>query len=81
MKELLNYLIKVCEITLNETKSEELAYEQMQLVVNEFNTKGVYPTKWLVKIQKMFNEIIDCFDLVIECDKHISHPMNMKGCE
>lgn len=81
MKELLNLLIKVCEVTLNETHSEELAVEQMQIVVNDLNTKGLYPTKYLVKIQSMFDEIIDCFDLVIECDRHVSHPYNMKGAE
>lgn len=74
MKELLNYLIKVCEIALNETHSEEIAIELMQERINKLNTNGTYPTKYLVKAQSMFDEIIDCFDLVIECDRHISHP-------
>lgn len=66
MKELLERLFRACEIALNETHSEEIAIELMQEKINKFNTKGTYPTKWLVKAQSMFDEIIDCFDLVIE---------------
>ena len=66
MKELLNYLLKVCERALNKTHSEEIAIELMQEEINKFNTKGTYPTKQLVKAQSALYDIVDCFDLVIE---------------
>lgn len=65
MKELLNYLIKVCEIALNETHDIHAAMNEMQNVINHYFTCGIYTTKQLYKAQSMLVDIIKCFDVYV----------------
>lgn len=65
LKELVNYLFVVCQSTLNEFQDEDLAIKAMQDVINKYLTSGIYPTKVLVKAQKMLSDIVDCFDCVL----------------
>jgi hypothetical protein len=65
LKELVNYLFVVCQSALNEFQDEDMAIEAMQDVINKYLTSGLYPTKVLVKAQKMLSDIVDCFDCVL----------------
>ena len=61
MKELINYLFKVCETALNETHDIEAAMQQMQNVINHYFTNGLYTTKQLYTAQTMLLDIVKCF--------------------
>lgn len=73
MKELINYLFKVCETTLNETHDIEAAMQQMQNVINHYFTNGLYTTKQLYKAQTMLLDIVKCFDVYVCRGGHEIH--------
>lgn len=70
-KEMLNSLFNLCERELNNNhKSEEEAIESakrlMQNEINMWFRVGIGTTKQLIELRNLFDDIVKCFDKVVD---------------